>query len=292
MNNSYLPRPTLQICQYLSKEICGRAPMVPRSSSGDSREAELTKVCFIYASLGICLFFLTSWTQQECVCLHLVYFIVQLLCCWATDLMPLALGQGQLNPSNKNYKHSWVSGRWVDMFQGSGLCIFPKSLQKCFKKSPLWKCLGVYQHNMVCSCKKRTLLWEAVSQFRLCTMQTRLKSVSGGVEEWAEVTDKSTHHSHFHSPPPCIVKGALIKHPLSRPLCFSSRVDLGLPGLIPSLGDLGELGLNSTLHVNILQARGKSMARLAAGGGRPPLQPSTPQPQIRLESNWISPWLL
>lgn len=90
----------------------------------------------------------------------------------------------------------------------------------------------------------------------------------GSVEEWVEVTDKSTHYAHFHRPPPCIVKGALIKHPLSRPLCFSNRVDLGLPGLIPSLGDLGELRLNSTLHVNILQVRGKSTSRRAAKGGR------------------------
>lgn len=90
----------------------------------------------------------------------------------------------------------------------------------------------------------------------------------GSVEEWVEVTDKSTHYAHFHRPPPCIVKGALIKHPLNRPLCFSNRVDLGLPGLIPSLGDLGELRLNSTLHVNILQVRGKSTSWRAAKGGR------------------------
>lgn len=83
-----------------------------------------------------------------------------------------------------------------------------------------------------------------------------------------ECTDKSTHYAHFHGPPRCIVKGALIKHPISLPLCFSSRVDLGLPGLIPSLGDLGELGLNSTLHVNMLQLRGKSTTRLAGRGRR------------------------
>lgn len=81
-------------------------------------------------------------------------------------------------------------------------------------------------------------------------------------------TDKSTHYAHFHGPPQCIVKGALIKHPISLPLCFSSRVDLGLPGLIPSLGDLGELGLYSTLHVNMLQLREKSTTRLAGSGGR------------------------
>lgn len=81
-------------------------------------------------------------------------------------------------------------------------------------------------------------------------------------------TDKSTHYAHFHGPPQSIVKGALIKHPISLPLCFSSRVDLGLPGLIPSLGDLGELGLYSTLHVNMLQLRGKSTTRLAGSGGR------------------------
>lgn len=81
-------------------------------------------------------------------------------------------------------------------------------------------------------------------------------------------TDKSTHYAHFHGPPRCIVKGALIKHPISLPLCFSSRVDLGLPGLIPSIGDLRELGLNSTLHVNMLQLRGKSTSGLAGRGRR------------------------
>lgn len=45
---------------------------------------------------------------------------------------------------------------------------------------------------------------------------------------------KSNHHTLSNSPQ-CSVTGVLIKQPVTQPLCFSIRVDSGLPGRILSL---------------------------------------------------------
>lgn len=101
-------------------------------------------LAFIWKPSYMCLFHFLNTAGKSVwafTLFTLLLLVDQLLCRWATDLMSLAMGQGQLNPSNKNYKHSLVSGCWINMFQG--FCVSFKHLSKNVKKKTLlWKCLG------------------------------------------------------------------------------------------------------------------------------------------------------
>lgn len=65
----------------------------------------------------------------------------------------------------------------------------------------------------------------------------------GGSRGDSESTERSSQHT-LSNGPQCSVIGAHITQPVSQPLCFSIRVDSGLPGLILSLCILRELLLN------------------------------------------------